>query len=200
MSKMSKAIAALGVVAGLGVAALPLSSYAAVVNSDPLDVTAQAIIEESISVTADATDDTVKIENVTANQEVASNSTTLTVETNNTSGYSVSIKDKDAVTALTTDGTDAANGIPAATEAALIKGNKGWGFKTSTTTEGVTVPTAGQSYRAIETGPQTIASRASGASVADGDKIELTFGVVVDASIAAGTYEDVVTITATTNS
>ena len=197
MSKMTKTIAALGVVAGLGVAALPLSSYATIV-SDSTTVTAQAIIGEAISVTADATDDTVKIENVTANQEAATGSTVLTIQTNNTNGYNVTIKDADAVTALTTDGADADNGIPASN--ALTNGTKGWGFKTATSTEGVTVSAAAQAYRAIETGTQTIASRASGASVTDGDKIDLTFGVVVDSSIAAGTYSDDVVITATTNS
>lgn len=197
MSKMTKTIAALGVVAGLGVAALPLSSYATIVF-DSTTVTAQAIIGEAISVTADATDDTVKIENVTASQEAATGSTVLTIQTNNTNGYNVAIKDADAVTALTTDGADAGNGIPASN--ALTKGTKGWGFKTATSTEGVTVSAAAQAYRAIETGTQTIASRASGASVTDGDKIDLTFGVVVDSSIAAGTYSDDVVITATTNS
>lgn len=196
MSKMTKTIAALGVVAGLGVAALPLSSYA--VTSDPLTVKAQAVVGESISVTADAADDTVTISDVIANKDVKEGSTVLTIQTNNTSGYSVSIKDADTVTALTTDGADAANGIPAS--ATLTAGNKGWGFKTSTETEGVSVATAGQSYRPIETSPQTIAARATGASVADGDKVTLTFGVVVDSSIAAGTYYDEVVITATTNS
>ena len=196
MSKMTKTIAALGVVAGLGVAALPLSSYATIV-SNSTTVTAQAIIGEAISVTADATDDTVKIENVTANQEAATGSTVLTIQTNNTNGYNVTIKDADAATALTTDGADADNGIPASN--ALTNGTKGWGFKTATSTEGVTVSTAAQAYRAIETSTQTIASRASGASVTDGDKIDLTFGVVVDSSIAAGTYSDDVVITAITN-
>lgn len=197
MSKMTKTIAALGVVAGLGVAALPLSSYAAVVT-DSTTVTAQAVIGEAISVTADAADDTVTITDVTANQDVKEGSTVLTVQTNNVNGYNLTIKDSDTVTALTTDGTDATNGIPAA--AALTKGTKGWGFKTATTTEGVTVSASAQAYRAIETGTQTIASRASGASVEDGDKVTLTFGVVVDSSIAAGTYSDDVVITATTNS
>lgn len=197
MSKMTKTIAALGVVAGLGVAALPLSSYATIVTDDTT-VTAQAIIGEAISVTADATDDTVKIENVTANQEVKEGSTVLTIQTNNTSGYNVNIKDSDTTTALTTAGGDAADGIPAS--ATLTKGNKGWGFKASTSTEGVAVSGAGQAYRAIETTPLALASRSTGASVQDGDKITLTFGVVVDSSIAAGTYSDDVIITATTNS
>lgn len=195
MSKMTKTIAALGVVAGLGVAALPLSSYA--VNSDPLTVKAQAVVGESISVTADAADDTVTITDVIANKDVKEESTVLTIETNNTSGYNVSIKDADSVTALTTDGTNAANGIPASAD--LTAGNKGWGFKASTTTEGVSAA-ASANYRAILDTPVALASRSTGASVTDGDKVTLTFGVVVDSSIAAGTYYDDVVITASTNS
>ncbi len=103
--------------------------------TDSTNVTAQAVVGEAISVTADAADDTVKIEGVTANQDVKEGSTVLTIQTNNTSGYNVNIKDADAVTALTTDGTDTTNGIPAS--ATLTKGSKGWGFKASTTTTGV---------------------------------------------------------------
>ena len=196
MSKMTKTIAALGVVAGLGVAALPLSSYATIVT-DSTNVTAQAIIGEAISVTADATDDIVKIEGVTANQEAKEGSTILTIQTNNTAGYNLTIKDADTTTALTTEGGSADDGIPAS--ATLTKGTKGWGYKASTATEGMSA-TASANYRAISDSPAMLASRSTGASVADGDKVTLTFGVVVDSSIAAGTYSDDVVITATTNS
>lgn len=200
MSKMTKTIAALGVVAGLGVAALPLSSYAQIVSGNT-DVTAQAIVGEAISVTADAADDTVKIENVTANQEVAEGSTNITIQTNNANGYNVVIEDKDATTALmTTDGSGTATGIPAGVP---TKGTNAWGFKASATEGGnVTIPTAAQSYRAVEAnGSQlALANRTSGATDAGGDTFVLTFGVTVDSSIAAGTYQDVVVVTATTRS
>lgn len=200
MSKMTKTIAALGVVAGLGVAALPLSSYATIVSGNTT-VTAQAIIGEAISVTADATDDIVKIENVTANQDVAEGSTNVTVQTNNANGYNVVIEDKDATTALmTTDGSGTATGIPAGVP---VKGTNAWGFKASAADgSSVTIPTAAQSYRAIEAnGSQlALANRVSGATDTDGDVFTLTFGVTVDSSIAAGTYQDEVIITATTRS
>ena len=51
MSKMSKAIAVLGVVAGLGVAALPLSTYAALGDALPEDAykkEAQAQVQEQV--------------------------------------------------------------------------------------------------------------------------------------------------------
>lgn len=199
MPKMVKTIAALSVVAGLGVAALPLSTYAV---TDSTNVTAQVEVGESISVTADAADDTVKITGVAANQDVKEGSTILTIQTNNTSGYNLTIKDADTTTALTTTGGSASDGIPAIASAGdLVKGKKGWGFKTSTSTEGVSVSSSAQAYRGVETSPQTIASRATGASAANvGDQVTLTFGVVVDSSISAGTYSDEVVITATTNS
>jgi len=46
MSKMSKAIAVLGVVAGLGVAALPLSSYAA---DEPYSQSTSADVQVGVS-------------------------------------------------------------------------------------------------------------------------------------------------------
>lgn len=60
MSKMSKAIAALGVVAGLGVAALPLSTYAAIPSGDNIYKTStsaqvEVIVEGAISIATDLT-------------------------------------------------------------------------------------------------------------------------------------------------
>lgn len=56
MSKMTKVIAALGVVAGLGVAAMPLSSYAAQTATANVDV--YATVDSALSITAeDATVD-----------------------------------------------------------------------------------------------------------------------------------------------
>ena len=190
MSKMSKAIAVLGVVAGLGVAALPLSSYAI---SDTANTTAQAVVGDSIAITV--ADATVTMNNVLANKDVNEASTDITVQTNNAGGYQVQIADSDTDLALkTTDGSGTAAGIPAGVPA---KGTNAWGFKTSSTASNVTISTAQQGYRAIDNGGQIIANGTS-ASANDGDKITLTFGVTVDTTIAAGTYQDEVTLTAST--
>ncbi len=189
MSKMSKAIAVLGVVAGLGVAALPLSSYAV---SDTANTTAQAIVGDSIAVTV--ADATVTMNNVMANQDVNEASTNVTVQTNNATGYMVQIKDADTELALkTTDGSGTADGIAAGVPA---KDTNAWGFKASTTSANVDA-SASDSYRAIKTGNQMIAE-SDKASANAGDVISLTFGVTVDTTIAAGTYQDEVVLTATT--
>lgn len=198
MSKMTKTIAALGVVAGLGVAALPLSSYAAVVT-DSTDVTLNAVVGEAISVTTNAADDTVTINNVTANQDAKEGSTVLTIQTNNANGYTLTIEDADATTALKDASNTSYAGIATLKSGATLdKGTTGWGFKASTTTDGVTANLT--NWTGIKTTAQTLATRASGATATDGDQVTLTFGVVVDSTVPAGTYSDVVTLTATTNS
>ncbi len=147
MSKMTKTIAALGVVAGLGVAALPLSSYAAEVTNTGatqagVDVTFQATVGNSISITA--SEGTVSINNLIANQDVAEASTDITVATNNAAGYQLRIKDKDSTLALmpAADGTAAgiAAGVP-------TKGTNAWGFKASS--DDITVDIT--DYTAIKT-------------------------------------------------
>lgn len=191
MSKMSKAIAVLGVVAGLGVAALPLSSYAV---SDTANTTAQAIVGDSIAVTV--ADATVTMNNVMANQDVNEASTNVTVQTNNATGYMVQIKDADTELALkTTDGSGTADGIAAGVPA---KDTNAWGFKASTTSANVDA-SASDSYRAVggKAAPKIVGTAAA-ASATDGDVISLTFGVTVDTTIAADTYQDEVVLTATT--
>ncbi len=190
MSKMSKAIAVLGVVAGLGVAALPLSSYAV---SDTASTTAQAIIGDSIAVTV--ADATVTMNNVMANQDVNEASTNVTIQTNSATGYQVQIKDADSDTALkTTDGTGTSTGIPAGTP---TKDTNAWGFKASSSAANVTIGSSAQGYRAIDT-TNLMVAEGTAASANDGDVINLTFGVTVDTTIAAGTYQDEVVLTATT--
>ena len=189
MSKMSKAIAVLGVVAGLGVAALPLSSYA--VETATTNVKAQAIVGDSIAISSSA--DTITMNDVKANQEINKSSATITVQTNNATGYSVSIKDTDSDTALKPTDGGTAEGIPAKVP---VKGSNGWGYMVSSVSEGLTNDAT--DYAAVKSGPAPIVSKNS-ASAAAGDTFELTFGVTVDTTIAAGTYEDQVTLTATTN-
>lgn len=193
MSKMTKTIAVLGVVAGLGVAALPLSSYATAGLSDTANITAQAVVGDSIEITAGQT--TVTMTNVVAGATENEASTDLTVRTNNVNGYSVNIKDADTETALkTADGSGTATGIPAGVPS---QGTNAWGFKTSSTASNVTIDSEWAAYRAVSTSEKNIATGTT-ASAAEGDVISLTFGVTVDTTIAAGTYEDVVVVTATT--
>ena len=81
MTKTTKIIAALGVVAGIGVAALPISSFAASTQ----DVTVRVTIGSSIAVGVDQ--DTTEV-TMSPNQTDASTlKTKVTVTTNNAAGY-----------------------------------------------------------------------------------------------------------------
>lgn len=141
MSKMSKAVAVLGVVAGLGVAAMPLSTYALTAQSE--DTIIQATVKDTIAlvVEANATDaaafdaatNTLTLsDNLIVNGPVASKSVDAVVYANGTTGYTLSIAAKDGNTDMvsTTDSTTNTSKIPAATS--FGNGTKGWGFRIAT--------------------------------------------------------------------
>lgn len=179
MSKMSKTIAALGVVAGLGVAALPLASYAATTA----DVTINALIEDTLSIAVDQS--TVALGAVDAGVmnggPVVEGSTNVTVITNDTDGYTVNIKDADEVLNLVSGSDTIAPGVP-------TQGNSAWGYKGGDVSN----------YTAI-TAADVALKTTSDPTTTDGDKFALTFGVTADASQAAGTYTDTVTLTVVAN-
>ena len=94
MSKSTKVIAALGVVAGLGVAALPLSSFAASTG----DVNVKVEVGSTISMTIDGADhSTTALEKSVAmdnNDTDSSLTASIKVTTNDANGYILSVKDK----------------------------------------------------------------------------------------------------------
>ena len=185
MSKITKTIAALGVVAGLGVAALPLASYAA---NDSLDtpITVSASLEDAISITTSANSaDTMKL--TAGGPVVASNQLNITVVTNATNGYTVSIKDGDGNTALVGTGENdetIAAGNPAQNKSA-------WGYKFGEALEGI------DSYTAITTESKQVADKTTKTNDS-GDVYKLGFGASAAASLTPDTYTGSVTLTATT--
>lgn len=181
MSKMTKTIAALGVVAGLGVAALPLSSYAA--QSQPVTLT--AVIDSNISITAEDTE--VSVGTVMVGGEVAKASTDVTVTTNSATGYTLQIKDEDANTNMTNNANlDAV--IPAGSPA---KGTSAWGVSVDD----------GAEWKAVTADGIELAKSSTAASEDDlfTGTTTVTFGVSAATGQASGTYKDTVVFVATTN-
>lgn len=185
MKKMTAAMAALGVVAGLGAAALPLSSYAA---TQTVPVT--AIIDTTLSITTSANE--VTVSNVVPGGAIAHEDLTVTVGVNagataGANNYDLTIKDSDAVTALVAaNGTDNIQaGVPAdgATSSA-------WGFATVNTTTGVV-----GGYKAVTTADQPIVT---GGSLANAPvSTVIRFGVNAKSGQPAGEYKGGVILTAT---
>lgn len=186
MSKMSKAIAVLGVVAGLGVAALPLSSYAA--SSQSKQAKIQVEVGGSISLEIDqATDDTndwadntLDLGQVMVGGAVKEGTLTAKVTSNEKVGYKLTMyaTNEGKMTGLL--GNTIANEAPA-------QGSEGWGYKTETVTEWTKMPLAAT--------PATINTANAGEAALDAST-DVTFGVSVDAGTEEDTYTGTVIFTA----
>ncbi len=181
MSKMSKVIAGLGVVAALGVAALPMASYAAVTTGSTGDVEITTSIAGTLSLTASD----VNIPALTNNGDVQTGVSNIVVTSNNISGYTLNIKADDPT--LSSDSGDTIDaGAPAQTTSAW--GYKAWGTGTA----------EGTDYTGVTTTDAAVKKTAA-PTAHDGDKWALTFGASADSSQAAGNYSGTVTLTAVTN-
>lgn len=192
MSKMTKTIAALGVVAGLGVAALPLSSYAA-----QREVEISANVLGSIAITTDAEGEsdtatgTLHLGDVTPGSSVVSEALSVTVSTNSDKGYDLTLIDKNADASLVNK-ADATQKIPTATTVA--QGKTAWGVRGGDlgTSSWKAVPASGDVAL-------TVKENAGGATLTDGSETTVvTFGVsVAEGAVAAGEYTSTVIFTAT---
>lgn len=190
MSKMAKTIAALSVVAGLGVAALPLSSYAAT-TSNPASVDVLATVNGSISMTV--SEEEVNVGNAVPGGAIASASTVVSVGTNNSAGYKLEMTDSDTNTNMvlidangdpmnTTGGTISTGDLTAATS--------GWGYSIDN----------GDTYKAVPALGATPATIASSNTATTGEEATtVTFGVKAATGQAEGSYKGTVVFTATTN-
>lgn len=194
MSKMTKTIAALGVVAGLGVAALPLSSYAA-----QREVEISANVLSAIAVSTDAegetstTKGTLNLGDVTPGSSEATKDLAVTVSTNSTTGYTLTLKDAATDASL----MNGANKIPAG--ATVGQGETAWGVRgaadgNSDLDEETWVAVPASNKTAL-----TIRNKDAGALEGNAETTSVTFGVSVadDGNTPAGTYTSTVIFTAT---
>ena len=173
MSKVTKTIAALGVVAGLGVAALPLASYAA----NPTRVNLTANLDDSLSLSVTETELAFELENGGA---VVTDETAATVTTNSGKGYDLNIKAASGNGALTS--TVGSYTIPAGPAA---QGTSAWGYKTG----------GGDTYTAVTAADVSIASSTAPTPTA-GTTTNITIGVSADATQEAGIYKGSFVLTA----
>lgn len=181
MRKTTKMIAALGATTALGFAALPLSTFAVDPvsgNSASAEVTVTATVGSAIAIALDSATKSIP---VSANS-TATATTTVTVSTNDVDGYTLTVKDKDATTALV-NGTYS---IPTGTN--ITAGTSAWAIKGGDQTNYAAVP-------ANNGTPITL--KANGTSLAADEQTTVTYGVSTSASQAAGDYSDIVVYTAT---
>jgi len=212
MTNLTKAIAVLGVVAGLGVAALPLSSYAVTVHDGPVpdgvtpaegesydgtkdgkvetNVGVTLKIEDELTITSDK-DTTTKV-NLSGDGHTGT--VTLKIVTNNQKGYNLGIKGSAATntTSLTNATGDQITATTGTFEspAALSTTASEWGYRIDSF--------AANAYAGVGTDNQVIKTTAAPTG-ADGDETVVTFGASIKDGQPAGTYDGQVTFTATNN-
>ena len=223
MSKAKIAIATLGTVASLGVAALPLTSFAAETVSG--NVLLAVEVEPAIAMTIEGNNDgnssyaasatgvsTYTPSALSTNDDfdgydaaagtaydssnlqlsssyvallpnaTATATSTVTVYTNSTSGYTLAVKDADSTTALTNQ-SDATKTIPAS--ATTTAGTAGWSIAGGTL-----------AASAITAADQTV--KQTNAATSGGDATTMTYTIATDTDQATGVYTDTITYTATT--
>ena len=165
MSKITKTIAALGVVDGIGFAALPLASYAA--TTAP--VTVSASLNESMSIEVDDPDLSFTLTN---GQASTAQTTTATVITNHSGGYTVTIKPTGGQTNLSNTEGDT---IPTGT---TMDGSvSAWGYNLD----------AGDTYTAF-TAAGAVISSSEDPTTTTGAKVPVTVNVAASSAQEAGTY------------
>lgn len=205
MSKMSKAIAVLGVVAGLGVAALPLSSYAAENYNQSAQAQVQVEVGGAIAISVDSGNATtpslvdlgdLKINGVTTNTTPL----VVTVKSNADDGkYDLTLKSATAETALVNE-----NGakIPAIDGAAakLVGGTAAWGYFVGDTADENTEYTGVTADGATLKTDQAIATSNTGSDSAtykNMDQTKVIFNAAAAGDQQEGVYSQTVVFTAT---
>ncbi|MDO4978593.1 MAG: hypothetical protein Q4E47_00335 [Candidatus Saccharibacteria bacterium] len=185
-------IAALGVAAGLGVAAMPAAGVFADPATDDSTEEIKVIINEALEINC-VTETTAGASEVTmaSGQSNSDLSTKCTVVTNAAKGFTLSVKDVDSELALTNSGTRPQDRIEAVANAATTEG---WSL-TNTDGTGAGVVTSPFAIKATD---QIIHYQADptddqGKSVT----VNYTFNTLADQ--AAGTYTDEIVYTATAN-
>ena len=192
---ITRSIAVLGVVAGIGVAALPAMSYAA----DPSqNVTINVSVDPTVA--ADATicgaaagsGATIEFGNLAAG-ESGTRDCTFAFASNDAAYVKISAAEtnlKNGEETIAAFGTKADNLAPA---------NPGWGYNVTETGDSVTVtPGLDSGYTGVTTSPTTIASTSAAVTTAQGTGT-IQFGIQTATDQAPGDYSGTVTITVTPN-
>lgn len=234
MSKTTKALVALGVVAGLGVAALPLGANAATDHNGMTmhdgkgtndatnlyeDTDADGNVSDTVTVRTEIKD-TLTLTIVGANDadgETGENhlvllgtdgelknggngtgTATVNVATNNLGGYKVNMNGE--ATGFNGQTNAAQKFAPVTDDTATFPTTGASVFGYQTTKEGTVtnVTLANANWNGVKETPTLIATGAA-ATEAAGDTFTITFQAHASESQAADIYDEVVTITATTN-
>jgi hypothetical protein len=179
---------------------VPIVSYAA---DDTEDTVINATIASTISLTTSGTV-AIDVTPITGGSQ-SSAADTVTVSTNNSTGYALTLADADTNTALESGAnTIAAHAGTQASPTALANNRWGYridgtgGFGSGPTTALDNASSSSQTFAGVPSSasPNTILTTSSTAS---GEATTVWFSVKTDTTKPSGVYTDTVTYTATTN-
>lgn len=190
-------------VAVVGVALAPVMASAA---ANSANTTINAVLGSTISITTSGTV-TLNITPVSGGAQTSA-SDTVTVNTNNSTGYNLAVKDADANLNLVNGGDNiAASSNTFAAGAALA--NNTWGWAVNDTTTGIGTNNFDTTYSVITNAASSSTTWAgmtasdqvfkNTATTATNDATTVWYSAKADTSKPNGTYADTVTYTATTN-
>jgi hypothetical protein len=189
-----------------GVATVALSPVVVSAVNSTANTTINAVIASTISITTSGTV-TLNITPVSGGSQTSA-SDTVTVNTNNATGYNLAVKDSDATLTL----TNGANTIAASSNtfaAGNTLANNTWGWAVPSTTTGIGTNAFDASYSVINNAGSS-ATKWSGITASDqqfknttttasNDVTTVWYSAKADTTKPNGTYADTVTYTATTN-
>lgn len=233
MSKTTNLLVALGVVAGLGVAALPLSAmavtdnngvtihdgtgtddatnkYEGAVDGNASDnVTVKTTIESALSITVVGDDDAdgetgqkhlvlLGDNGKIVNGGNASGAAKVTVATNHLGGYQVKMNGEATGFNGVTNASEKFAPVANNTTTFPIAGSSVFGYQTTKEGTVTNVTFANENWNGLSDTATLIATGTKATKNA-GDTFTITFRAYASESQAADTYDEVVTITATTN-
>jgi len=190
MRKITKVAAALGIVAGLGVAALPLASYAATVTENVnVSVTINPTLGTGAMACTDAT---------TSGAAGVTLSATCSYTASSNGGLSVAIRSQGAELNLVGTGNSANTIAPIASQQPTVAALavNGWGYRVSgfTGTGSPTIAGNADRYTPITATNVTVINASAGTAAGD-----FVFSARTPETQAPDTYTNVVTITTTAN-
>ena len=190
MSKYSKIVATLGVITGLGIASLPLASFAApipLVDGTPktANVKVKLTVGDAVAIAVDSND--ANAGNAAPSQTKSATST-VSYATNKATGMTLTVKDQDTDTNMTVTGhtgTVVGTDVIAAGTQGATAGQGQWSIK------GGLLATDTAMVKSNET-----ALKVAESSAPINTDVNVTYNISTGTSQLPGTYEDTIVYTA----
>lgn len=202
MSKSTKVIAGLGVVAALGVAALPVASFAVTTGDVPLSITVQSKLGLAVQTT------TAPVHKTDPGKAIATAASTLTATSNDVHGYTITATGTADTNGLTLKGADGnsytiapiseADGVAITNGADISEAGSSWGIKLGAAYgTGESGDFAADVYKGVTDGATVVKSTSS--VYPESPVTTVNYGFIIGDDAPVDTYTGSITYTIAAN-